>query len=260
MKKSLLSIAGFDPTCGAGVSLDIRVFEYLGFKSLGIITSLAIQNTREVKEILSLPSNIILSQYRTLKEDVKIDGVKVGMIGSEQNLTPVAEILKDLKGVPKVVDPVFKSSSGAWLLEEKAMPEFINKIIPLADIITPNLEEASLITKIKTESLEDMEKAAQIIYQNWKTKSIIKGGHLPGNRAVDIIFDGDKFHFLENEKTKTKVHGTGCFFSSALLGYLSKNHSFFEACELAKKLTFKAIKNSKKIGKGQRIINVKCKA
>lgn len=257
MRKTLLTVAGFDPSGGAGIILDIKVFELLGFQGLSIITSNTVQNTKNVKKFFPQKSEVIVEQFETLREDIKIEGIKVGMIGGAENLSAVEYILNSLKNVPRVVDPVFKSSSGEWLIEKKAIEEYKEKIIPLSEIITPNILEASLITQIEIKNLDDIKKAAEQIFTKWKVKSIIKGGHLDSENAVDVAYDGNEFYFLEKNKVKEKVHGTGCFFSSALLGFLCKNNSFPEACKLAKEITYQAIKNSKKIGKGQRIIDFK---
>ncbi|MCP2604801.1 bifunctional hydroxymethylpyrimidine kinase/phosphomethylpyrimidine kinase [Candidatus Aminicenantes bacterium AH-873-B07] len=254
MKKALLSLAGFDPTGGAGILLDCKVFKLLGFHGLGIITANTIQNTTKFKKFSSVPSKLIIEQYEILREDIKIEGVKVGMIGNNESLSAVEYILNCSQNIHRVIDPVFKSSSGQWLIQKKLLSQFCEKILPLSEIITPNLLEASILAQMEINTINDMKQAAEIIYNRWKVKSIIKGGHLNLKTAIDVIFDGNEFFLLEEKKIKTQVHGTGCFFSSALLGYLCQNNSFFEACKFAKKLTFNAIKNSLKIGKGQKII------
>ncbi len=255
MKKVLLSLAGFDPTGGAGVLMDCKVFELLGFQGIGIITANTVQNTQKVKNFFQVPSELIIEQYNALKEDIKIEGIKVGMIGGEKTLSGVNYVLNSSKNTHRIIDPVLKAGSGKFLIDKKIIDKFCKETIPLSEIITPNLLEASILTEMEINSIDDMKEAAEFIYNRWKVKSVIKGGHLKSEKAVDIAFNGNKFLILEEKRIKFRIHGTGCFFSSALLGYLCLNKSFFEACELAKKLTFSAIKNSKKIGKGQRIIS-----
>jgi hydroxymethylpyrimidine/phosphomethylpyrimidine kinase len=244
MKKALLSLAGFDPTGGAGVLLDCKVFELLGFQGLGIITANTVQNTQKVKKFFSTSSQLIIEQFNTLQEDIKIEGVKVGMIGDKQSYSGIKHILNSSKNIHRIIDPINKSE----------INNLYEELIPLAEIITPNIFEASLLIDMEINSIDDMKKAAERIYNKWKVKSIIKGGHLKSDKAIDLAFDGKNFLILEEKKIKNKIHGTGCFFSSALLGYLCLNNSFFEACNSAKELTSRAIKKSIKIGKGQKII------
>ena len=255
MKKVLLSLAGFDPTGGAGVLLDCKVFELLGFQGIGIITANTVQNTQKVKSFSQVSSDLIIEQYNALQQDIKIEGIKVGMIGGKEALSGVNYILNSSKNIPRIIDPILRASSGELLIDKEIIDKFCEETIPLSQIITPNLLEASVLTKMEINSIDDMKKAAELIYNKWKIKSVIKGGHLKTEKVIDIVFNGNEFSILEEKRIKFRTHGTGCFFTSALLGYLCQNKSFFEACKLAKKLTFNAIKNSQKIGKGQRIIS-----
>jgi len=261
MKKVLLSIAGYDPTSGAGIILDLKVFQHLDFEGMAILTSVTSQNTIHVKKFHCIPSDFLWDQYKCLCEDVNFSGIKVGMVGCRNNIPIIERILSDNPDIPKVIDPVFKSSSGIWLLEKKAVSIYIKKIIGKASLLTPNLEEAALISGRKVENLSDMKEAAERIYSLTRVPCMIKGGHLP-NQASDLLFDGTIFHLLKKEKITKKVHGTGCFFSSSLLGYLAKGKSLKKACSLASRLTFNAIKNAVSIGHGQAIITfpIKLKA
>lgn len=253
MKKVLLSIAGYDPTSGAGVLLDLNVFNHLGFQGVGIITSLAVQNTKNVKKTHSLPPTLLWDQYQCLREDVSFSGIKVGMIGSENNIPFLEKILSENPHIPKILDPVFKSSSGTWLLEKKAPSRYIKSIAGKASLLTPNLDEAALISGIKVKRMEDMKEAAVRIYNQTGISCLIKGGHLQ-KITVDLLYDGNDFLFFKKEKLKKNVHGTGCFLSSTILGYLVKGKSLKRACHLATKLTFEAIKSAVPVGQGQEII------
>lgn len=254
MKKILLSIAGYDPTSGAGVSLDLKAFQHLGFQGMAVLTSLTAQNTKQVKKVHCLSPEFIWEQYRALCQDVSISGIKVGMIGWGKNIQTVAKILAENPRIPKVVDPVFKSSSGAWLLEKKSIPAYILAIREKASLLTPNINEATLISGIKIKSTDDMKRAARKIYSLSRIPCLLKGGHLPKN-MVNLLFDGKKFHFFKKEKLKKNVHGTGCFLSSSILAYLAKGYHLEKACSLATELTHQAIKNSMRIGKGQFLIS-----
>lgn len=254
MKKILLSVAGYDPTSGAGVSLDSKVFQLLGFQGMAVLTSITSQNTKGVKKVHCLPPDLLWDQYQTLLEDVSFSGIKVGMVGCGENTEIIKRILENNPNIQKVVDPVFKSSSGAWLLERDSVPSYISEISGKASLLTPNLEEASMISGIKIENTEDMKKAAKRIFSLSSIPCLIKGGHLP-RQMVNLLYDGNKFHLFKEEKIKKNVHGTGCFLSSSLLAYLVKGNSLEKACLLATQFTHEAIKNSIQIGHGQHIIS-----
>jgi len=254
-KKILLSIAGHDPTSGAGVSLDLKVFTLLGFQGMAALTSITSQNTKGVRKVHCLSPDLIWDQYQTLGQDVSFSGIKVGMVGCGKNIKVIKRILADNPNIQKVVDPVFKSSSGAWLLERDSIPGYISEIKGKASLLTPNLEEASMISGTKIKNTEDMKKAAKSIFSLSNIPCFIKGGHFP-KHTVNLLYDGTKFHSFKKEKIRKKVHGTGCFLSSSLLGYMAKGNSLEKACLLATQLTHKAIKNAIKIGQGQQIISL----
>lgn len=253
MKKALLSVAGYDPTSGAGAVLDQNVFLHMGFHGVGILTSLTAQNTEGIKKVYCPPPGFLRAQYESLRSDVAFCGIKVGMIGCKENIPLIAQILSKNPDIPIVVDPVFRSSSGYWLLEKNAIPEYIKKIAGKASLLTPNIEEAGFISGIKVEQIEDMKKAAEKIYSLSRISCLVKGGHLK-KQSIDLLYEGRKFHIFKKEKLRIKVHGTGCFLSSSLLGYLAKGNSLIQACFLATELTHKAIKNAISIGHGQDLI------
>jgi len=255
MKKILLSVAGYDPTAGAGVSLDLKVFQSLGYQGMGIVTSLTVQNTLGVKKIHCPHARFIWNQYCILRDEVEFSGVKVGMVGCKENINPVLRILADNPNTPRIIDPVFKSSAGDWLLEKESIPIFMNKIRGRASLITPNLEEAELISGMKIGNVPEMKKAAQEIFDQTKTPCLIKGGHLQ-DQNIDILYDGHKFHSYKKRKLKKKVHGTGCFLSSALLCYMVKGLPLDQANALAIKTTQEAMKKAVKIGYGQEIFSL----
>jgi hydroxymethylpyrimidine/phosphomethylpyrimidine kinase len=255
MKKILLSVAGFDPTSGAGVSLDLRVFQHLGFHGMSILTSLTAQNTEKVKEVHCLPREFLKSQYEALQEDVFISGIKVGMVGCGENMPIIKDILRDNLAVPRVVDPVLKSSSGTWLIEREAIPEYISVIKGKASLLTPNREEASLLSGMRVQTEEEMKQAAEKIYSLSSIPCLITGGDLSTKNA-NLLYDGRSFHLFKKEKIKKKVHGTGCCLSSSLLAYLVNTNSLEKACHLATELTHGAIQNALQVGRGQHILSL----
>ena len=255
MKKSLLSIAGFDPTSGAGVSLDLKVFELLDFRGMSVLTSLTVQNSQSVKKVHNLTPEFLMEQYKALREDVPISGIKIGMLGWDKNIPVIKTILTDNPDVQRVVDPVFKSSSGTWLLEQEAIPDYISQIRGNASLLTPNQEEAGLMAGRKVQSQEDMKAAAEHIYSISSIPCFITGGVF-SDQSVNLLYDGKKFYFFRKEKLNKKVHGTGCFLSSSLLAYLVKGNSLEKACHLATEITHKAIKGASQIGRGQALITL----
>ena len=259
MKRILLSIAGYDPTSGAGVSLDLKVFQHLGFQGMAILTSLTAQNTNQVKKVQCLSPEFVWDEYQTLCRDVSFSGIKVGMLGCGKNIQIVAKILAENPQIPKVIDPVFKSSSGTWLLEKKSIPAYISAIKAKASLLTPNVNEATLISGIRIKNTADMKKAALRIYSLSGIPCLLKGGHLAA-KMVNLLYNGKKFYFFKSHKIKKNVHGTGCFLSSSILAFLAKGYSLKKACSLATELTHQAIKSSVRVGKGQFFISFPLKA
>jgi len=250
LKKILLSVAGFDPTSGAGVPLDLKVFRKFGYYGMGILTSLTSQNTLSVKKIHCPSPSFVCEQYRHLHADVKFSGIKVGMIGCAENIGIIGEILSGNSKIPIVVDPVFKSSGGRWLLEKKSIPLYMAKIREKACLLTPNLAEAEWISGGKVRNVEDMHTAAKKIYELMLIPCLVKGGHLP-DQNIDILFDGKTFTRFKNRRLKKTVHGTGCFLSSAILCHVVNGSPLDQAVSLAIEATRGAIKKAIKIGKGQ---------
>ena len=253
MKKVLLSIAGYDPTSGAGVLLDTQTFMKMGFHGVGIVTALTAQNTERVRGTFLPPSDFLEEQYHTLSDDIEISGIKVGMLGSRQNIPVIAQILSKNSKIPLVVDPIIRSSSGYWLLDKADLSAYTETIGPKASLLTPNIHEAKLLSGIDIEDINDMKKAAEKIFHTITVPCLLKGGHLK-DPPTDVLYDGNKHTLFANVKIERTVHGTGCFLSSSILGYLVLGHSIQNSCKLAIQDTFDAIKKAVPIGHGQYII------
>jgi hydroxymethylpyrimidine/phosphomethylpyrimidine kinase len=251
-KKLLLSVAGFDPTSGAGVTLDLKVFQKYGHHGMGVLTSITSQNTQKVNDIHCSPPSFLEDQYRHLRDDVEFSGIKIGMVGCKENIGIIEEILSDNSNIPIVIDPVFKSSSGNWLFEKKCIPEYMSKIRGKVSLLTPNLAEAEWISRMEVTNAEEMHVSAEKIFDLTSIPCLLKGGHLP-YQNVDILFDGKEFFHFENKKLKKSVHGSGCLLSSSILCRLVNGSSMVTAVSLAIKDTHEAMKMALKIGKGQLI-------
>ena len=252
MKRILLTIAGYDPSGGAGVLLDTAVFGRFGFTGAGLLTAVTAQNSRRVETLRCLGGRFLLQQHRTLLLDVEPAGIKVGMAGGRENLAALGRILAHHHALPIVVDPVFRSSSGRWLLEKLAIPSYLERIKGKITVLTPNLDEAALISGRRLSRAEEMKEAARRVSDRLEAPCLVKGGHLSGT-AVDVLFDGDRFFLFAHRKLSRDVHGTGCLLSSALLCYLVRKKPLAEACSLAVDFTQDALKKAVRLGKGRAV-------
>ncbi len=252
MKRTLLSIAGYDPSGGAGALLDVRVFEALDFHGAVVLTALTVQNTVAVRRVIPIPARMVSEQYRALAADMEFSGIKVGMLGSHTIVPVLARILAANAGIPRVVDPVLRASSGAPLFEKGGLSAFLRAVRSRASLLTPNIDEAAILSGMPVRTPKDMAEAARTIYERTEVPCLVKGGHLEKG-AVNILFAGRRTAMFGHEKLARDVHGTGCFLSSAILGHLALGRSLEKACGLAADMVHAAIVSSIKAGKGRRV-------
>ncbi|MBA3027639.1 MAG: bifunctional hydroxymethylpyrimidine kinase/phosphomethylpyrimidine kinase, partial [Desulfobacteraceae bacterium] len=233
--KIAITIAGSDSSGGAGIQADIKTFQAHGVYAASAITAVTVQNTQKVYDIQEIRPNIVAGQIQCLFDDMDIHAVKIGMVSSIVLIETIADTLSANSLPPVVLDPVMISKSGYALLKEDARKALIQSLFPLADVVTPNLFEAKVLVQRDIQTLEDMKDAAKIIRDLGAKKVVVKGGHLAGEKAVDILYDGVTFQELSSERFHTPhTHGTGCTFSSAIAANLALGKSFFEAVTLAK--------------------------
>ncbi len=251
-KKTLLTIAGFDPTGGAGITRDLLVFNSLGFSGVASITSVIVQDTFDVRAVYPLPINQFQKQLQTLVNDVKIYGVKIGVITSLEIINYLSEFLQKNYFSYVVIDPIIKSAKGKVFLRERELIMMMERLFPLSTVITPNIDEASAILGRKISNLNDMENSAIEIWKKCKAPVLIKGGHLQGEK-VDVLYDGKGIFKVRSEEVRKSVHGTGCILSSAILCYLASGLSLRESVRKGKEFVTNKIRESFKIGKGQLI-------
>jgi hydroxymethylpyrimidine/phosphomethylpyrimidine kinase len=246
----LLTIAGFDPSCGAGTAADLKTFAAHGCYGVAAITSLTVQNTQGVETVHNTPSAELRAQLDALAKDCDIAAVKIGMLGNRGNAVVVAEFLDAGKFAHVVFDPVMKSSSGAELLDAAGIKFVATELLKRVSVITPNVPEAEVLTGLTIKDVVDMESAARKIVEMGALAVIIKGGHM--ERAVDVLFDGSEMVQLSGDRVKTNnTHGTGCTFASAIAAQLASARSLLEAATLAKAYVTKAIEKGYPIGKGR---------
>jgi hydroxymethylpyrimidine/phosphomethylpyrimidine kinase len=248
--KTVLTIAGSDSCGGAGIQADLKTISALGAYGMSAITAVTAQNTMGVLNVRELDIAIIRDQINCLYDDIVVDAVKVGMVSSIEIIDVIGECLQKNRAVNIVLDPVMVSKSGYHLLREEARDELVKVLFPLAEVVTPNLYEAELLTGDKIETLAQMEKAALKIHDLGGMKVIVKGGHLSGD-AIDVVYDGKNFSYLKGTRIMTKnTHGTGCTFSSAIAALLARGYPLPEAARMAKEYINGAIEHSFELGRG----------
>ena len=253
--KSVLTIAGSDPTGGAGLQADLKVFRAFGVHGLSVPAALTAQNTSGVGRLLSVDRDFFLAQIDLLLDDITPDAMKTGMLYSKWTVETVAGRIRTHSLNNLVVDPVSVSSSGTSLVEEGTLDKLRDLLFPLARVITPNIYEASVLTGMHVEDEKDMEKAARRLKDAGPEVVVITGGHLE-RLTLDLYFDGNTFHRLEGSKIKGEYHGTGCAFSAAIAACLSLGHTPLESVRRAKEFVTEAIKKSYHLGKGMGLLNV----
>ena len=248
--KNLLTIAGSDSCGGAGIQADLKTFSAHQVFGMSVITAVTAQNTQGVFAVQDISPDIIQKQIEAIFDDITVAAIKVGMVSRTETIKIIAETLCKYPIENLVIDPVMVSKSGFHLLQPDAKEALIKHLLPMATVVTPNLPEAEVITGMIIKTVEDMKKAAEIIYQMGPKYVLVKGGHLEGE-AVDILYDGNNFTHYNSPRIATKnTHGTGCTLSSAIAANLGKGLSVSEAIENAKNYITIAIENSFSIGKG----------
>lgn len=233
--------------------MDVAVFRRFGFLGTGILTAVTAQNSRRVADVRCLGRKFLLNQYETLLRDISPSGIKVGMLGCPGNIPSLGRILAHHPDIPIVVDPVLRSTSGRWLLGKEAVPSYLSRIRGRISVLTPNINEAALISGLRVTGPETMKEAARRIADLIAAPCLVKGGHL-ARRIVDVLYDGRQFSLFPQEKVPGDVHGTGCFLSSSLLSYLVIGRKLEKACSLASEFTWRALRNATRLGKGRKVI------
>lgn len=235
--RNVLSIAGSDPSGGAGIQADLKAFAARGTYGMAVLTALTAQNTQGVSAIHALPPDFVRAEIEAIFADVRVDAIKIGMIANAEIAITVAEMLEaHAADIPIVLDPVMVAKGGAPLLGEDANQAIIERLLPLAAVITPNLPEAAaLLGEPEAETRDVMAEQARRLLVSGPGAVLIKGGHLEGADSPDVLADAGGIAWFEGPRMKTKnTHGTGCTLSSAIAAELAKGHSMAEAVDVAK--------------------------
>lgn len=251
--KKALTIAGSDPTGGAGFQADLRTFHAMGVYGLSVPAVLTAQNTEGVHCVHELAADFVSEQLDVLLRDIRPDAVKTGMLYSFDTVRVIARKVRQHSLDKLVIDPVTVSSTGVRLIEDKGMDIIRQELFPLASVITPNIYEAGIFAGIEIENAGDMKSAAVKLKEFGPESVIVTGGHLK-DKAMDIFFDGEEFVFIENDRLQGEYHGTGCVFSASLTAGLALGYNVKEAFIKAKDFTYHAMRAGVSMGKGMKLM------
>lgn len=254
-----MTIAGFDGSGGAGLQADIKTISALGCFATSVLTSLPVQNTQGVRTIYPIPIASVGEQIETVMEDIFPDAIKIGMVHSAALAKAIADSLARYPKTPVVFDPVMVASSGDKLIKDEDIDVIVEKLFPLADLITPNMDEAAVLAKMKVDTVDEMLAAGRRILDLNCNAILLKGGHQKTDTLISYLVDKENsYHEFKNPRINTKnTHGSGCTLSSAIASYLAQGKSLYEAVDLGQQYVFKALDNGKDvvIGKGTGPLN-----
>jgi hydroxymethylpyrimidine/phosphomethylpyrimidine kinase len=245
----VLTIAGFDPTAGAGIAADLKTFAAHNCYGVAAITALTVQNTAGVSAVQPVAAKLLRATLDALSEDIAPAVIKIGMLANAENTRAVAAWLERFPETPVVLDPILRSTSGATLLDEPGFKELRKSLLLRATVATPNIDEAARLSGSPVGNLEEMKHAARELVAAGVKAVLITGGHL--DKAIDILFDGHELKELPGDRIKTEhTHGTGCAFSSAVAANLALGKGLLESAVLAKAYVQRALEKSIAVGAG----------
>ena len=250
-KSKVLIIAGSDSSGGAGIQADIKTVTALGSYAMTAVTAVTCQNTKGVKEITSIPTKNVKKQITMVLEDIGANAIKIGMLHNTSIVKCVHKILKKYKIKNIVLDPVMISKGGSRLVNDKSIKYLKKLLLPLCNVVTPNIPEAEVLTGCSILNKEDMIIAAKKIINMGAKNVLLKGGHLKNKMIFDILVSNKEIKIFPKRKIKTShTHGTGCTLSSALATCLSQKINMLKACEISLGYVDKAILTAPRYGKG----------
>jgi hydroxymethylpyrimidine/phosphomethylpyrimidine kinase len=251
----VLTIAGFDPSSGAGVTADIKTIAAHGCYGISAITAMTVQSTAGVRRVTPIDPQVLADTLDELMRDGKVSAVHIGMLGSGKLAERVADFLESARLKNVVLDPVLKSSSGTELLDRNGVEVLIQRLLPLADVLTPNVDEAAALTGIEVKNPVQMEAAATRLHEMGARAVVVTGGHL--DQAVDVLsVKGELVQRYPADRIDSpNTHGTGCAFSTAIACQLALGQPLRVAVGLAKAYVSAAIKDSYSIGRGPGPVN-----
>jgi hydroxymethylpyrimidine/phosphomethylpyrimidine kinase len=254
--RTALTIAGSDSGAGAGIQADLKTFAAFDVYGASAITAVTAQNTRGVSDFETLPAAMVTAQIEAVVSDIRVDAVKTGMLASAAIVEAVAAAIVALDLPFVVVDPVMVAKSGDHLLSPEAVGALKTELLPRAFVVTPNVPEAEALTGLSIRTVEAAREAAQRLHALGAHAVVVKGGHLPGNELVDVLYDGHELIELRGPRIVSRnTHGTGCTFSAAIAAELARSRSLPEAVAEAKAYVAGAMQHGAAIGHGHRPLN-----
>ena len=255
-KSKVLIIAGSDSSGGAGIQADIKTVTALGSYAMTAITAITSQNTTGVKSIVPVNNREISKQIEFTAKDIRPDAVKIGMLHSKDVINSVIKSLKKIKAKKIILDPVMVAKGGKKLINYSAIKILKNKLLSKADLITPNIPEAEVLTNSKISTINDVVSAGNHLIELGAKNILIKGGHLNTKYVQDVFINKKEVTIFKNKKIKTKnSHGTGCTLSSAITTYFSCGKTLKKSCEMAIKYVNHSLRSQPNFGKGHGPVN-----
>lgn len=256
---AVLSIAGFDGSGGAGIQADTKTISALGCYATNVLTALPVQNTQGVRSIFTIPMEAVQEQLDCIFDDIRPDAVKIGMVHTPELVQIISNKLKQYPEIPVVFDPVMVATSGHHLINQETIEVIIDQLFPIATVITPNMDEASVLANSKIETLQDMEANIHQIAAMGSATVLLKGGHLKSEILTSLFIDKQKnIHRFSYPYFHTNnTHGSGCTLSSAIASYLAIGSSLLDAVQRGQDYVHAAIENALdiKIGQGNGPLN-----
>lgn len=256
---SVLTIAGFDGSGGAGIQADIKTFSALGCYATSVLTALPVQNTQGVRKIYPIPVEAVADQIEAVLDDIFPNAIKIGMVHTPELAEVIVHTLKKYPKIPIVFDPVMVATSGHRLIEEETISTIVDQLFPIAEIITPNMDEAAILADMEVKTLEDMETAGKKILKYGCKNILLKGGHQDTPKITSLLLgkNGESISFETEKFTTSNTHGSGCTLSSAIAAFLARGETLKDAVTLAQEYVYEAIKSGKDVvtGKGNGPLN-----
>ena len=250
-----LTIAGSDSGGGAGIQADLKTFHRFGVFGTSVICAITAQNTRGVADWVGVAPPMIRAQLDAVTEDLRPAALKSGMLADAGIVEVVAEGIRRHALAPYVLDPVMVATSGDVLLRPEAVAAIGERLLPLAALVTPNLDEAAILTGTTVDDVPAMERAARALVERGAAAALVKGGHLAGAETVDVFFDGALHHFRHARIETTSTHGTGCTLSAAIAAHLALGHALRDAVERSLDWVHRAIATAPGLGSGHGPLN-----
>ena len=246
-----LTIAGSDPSGGAGIQADLKTFSALKVYGMSVVTAITAQNTRGVSTVFDVLPAAVNAQLDAVMSDIRPDAVKIGMLRNAANTEALADELSQYEVELLILDPVMVSTSGTQLLTPDGVDVLRTRLLPMSFLLTPNLDEAEALLGRSVRTPAEMEEAARALYDMGARHVLVKGGHLQSDAAVDVFFDGRRAERLRGERIPiADSHGTGCVLSAAITAYLARGGELREAVSKGKVFTERAVRNGLRLGKG----------